>query len=346
MDTEKYLELQKKMDQGMSPNDEGPYYHHAWWESYKGSVKGKFGGLVIGAVIGGVIGGVIAGIATLATAGTAATIGLPLAAAIVGGFASAGALFGVHEFGDIGKVTGAVAAAQEEAEVRIKLYEEGRFNELKQDIAEIKAIIKGDAKGAASAAQQSAGFNTLSREMEDKPYRTTHYAQLEPDKKNRVAFWKVSLVGLVAGVAAGALFAYTGAAEHILGKLVAEGGVLNGLGIGTASMATFGALGASFGLNRDLFRRIFDKTDMWFKGVVSKEAAQAVEAQQKAAGQAIGEELENGKNGNGHGKTAKPTPSYESMIDYPESSTYHRDRVAAAAEKALLSFDHTRATPH
>jgi hypothetical protein len=344
MDTEKYLELQKKMDQGLSPNDEGPYYHHAWWESYKGSVKGKFGGLVIGAAIGGVIGAVIAGIAALSMG--AAAIGLPLAAGLVGGFASAGALFGVKEFGDIGKVTGAVAASQEEAEVRMKLYEEGKFNELKQDIAELKAIIKGDNKSAEAAATQSAGFNEASRQMQEKPYRTTHYAQLEPDRKNRFAFWKVSFVGLIAGIAAGALFAYTGAAEHILGKLVAEGGVLHGLGIATASMGTFGALGASFGLNRDLFRRIFDKTDMWFKGVTSREATKAVEDQQKAAGQAIEEELENGKNGNGHDKQAKVLPSYESMIDYPESSTYHRDRVLAAAEKALLTFDHTRATPH
>ncbi|MFO0388410.1 MAG: hypothetical protein ACK502_01630 [Alphaproteobacteria bacterium] len=346
MDTEKYLEIQKKLDQGLSPNDEGPYYHHAWWEAYKGSVKGKFGGLIIGALVGSVVGGIIAGVAAIATAGTAAAVGLPLAAAITAGFASVGALFGTHEFGDIGKVTGAVAAAQEESEVRMKLYEEGRFNELKNDIAEIKAIIKGDNNAAQVAAKQSQQSSAMARELEEKPYRTTHYAQLEPDRKNRFAFWKVSLIGLVVGVAAGALFAYTGAAEHLLGNVVGEHGLLHGLSLTTASMGAFGALGASFGLNRDLFRQIFDKTDLWFKGVTSRTATKAVEQQQVAAGLAIEEELSNGKNGNGKHVTAQPTPSYESMIDYPESNTYHRDRVAAAAEKALLSFDHTRATPH
>ncbi len=335
MDTEKYKELQHQIDQGLSPNDEGPYYHHSWWESYKGSVKGKFGGLAIGALVGGIMGSLIATIVTL-TAGPAA-LGAAGMAGLIGAFAAGGAVFGVHEFSEIGKVTGAVAASQEEAEIRMKLYEEGKFSEIKQDIAELKAIVKGDAKAANIAAQKSEAW----RNIKEEKYRTTHYAQLTPDEKNRFAFWKIAAIGLVVGLAAGALFAATGLATHLLGDMLAHGGLLEGVGAYAASMAAFGALGASFGLNRDLFRRIFDKTDLWFKGIGSHKA---IKEQQIAEGEKIEKEHKNGVEEPQVATTVIPE-SQAGTIDYPKSNTYHRDKVLAAAEKALLSFDHTRATP-
>lgn len=328
MDTEKYRKLKGKMDQGLSPNDEGPYYHHAWWESYKGSVKGKFGGLAIGAVIGALVGTAVA-----------ASVGFAGGAFIIGGFASAGALFGTKEFGTIGKVTGAVSAAQEEAEVRMKLYEEGKFTEIKQDIAELKAIIKGDQAAAQAAKSKS---EAIANKEHDDSYRTTHYAQLKPDAQNRFVFWKIALLGLAVGAAAGALFAFSGAADVLLkglGKeaVVGMGGKLLG------SIAAFGALGASFGINRDIFRKIFDKTDLWFKGMFNSEK---VREHQREAGLKI----TNGKKTVADAaaqieKESQKQGAYTS-IDYPESDTYHQDKVLAAAEKALLSFDHTRATPH
>ena len=348
MDTEKYQKLKKQMDQGLSPNDEGPYYHHAWWEAYKGSVKGKLGGLVIGTVVGSIVGAVVAGGVVLVAG--AGAIGLAGSAAVVGAFAAGGALFGTHEFSSIGKITGAVSAAQDESEIRMKLYEEGKFNELKHDINEIRELVKGNHKEAEAIAKQAE--KDESRKAEEtkvaETYRTTHYAQLEPDKKNRFIFSKITLIGLVIGAAAGALFAATGSADALLHGLTGSHGALGTIGTFAASMASFGALGASFGINRDLFRRIFDKTDLMTKGIISNDL---VKEQQVESGQRLSK---------GHGKeddtivtrndakddkNDKKQAAYEG-IAYPESDTYYQDKVLAAAEKALLSFDHTRATPH
>ena len=52
MDSEKYNDMVKLLREGRQVTDEGPYYHHSWWESYKGSVKGKLGGALLGSVIG------------------------------------------------------------------------------------------------------------------------------------------------------------------------------------------------------------------------------------------------------------------------------------------------------
>jgi hypothetical protein len=336
MDTEKHLEIQQKIVHGESPNDEGPYYHHAWWESYKGGVKGKLGGLVIGGFIGG-IAGLIAGAAlALTPLGLAA---LPLTALA---FAGGGMMYGMHEFGDIGKVTGAVSAAQRQAEVRMKTFEEGKFAELQHDINEVKSLVKGQPVNDA----ESAAIRKALRNYDESDYRKTHYAKLNPPKMNTFAFWKVALMGLAVGALAGALLASGGAGsiiapllEHALGHAAFES--LGAGGIMTLSVAAFGAMGASFGISRDIFRKIFDKTDLWFKGIIHPREHALVREHQIAAGEKIT---------NGHSKkevevTTAVLPENYGNIDYPTSNTFHRDRLAAAADKALLSFDHTRATP-
>src|SRR5689334_13029436 len=125
MDTEKYVEIQKKIRDGKSPNDEGPYYHHSWWESYKGGIKGKLGGVIGGGIVGALVGGIVATVATLVPA-----LGMGFAGAlgIMGAFAAAGSMYGAHEFGEIGRITGAVAASQKHAEARMKSFEEGKFS--------------------------------------------------------------------------------------------------------------------------------------------------------------------------------------------------------------------------
>jgi hypothetical protein len=170
-------------------------------------------------------------------------------------------------------------------------------------------------------------------------YRTTHYAQIEPDKKSRFVFSKVALMGLVIGAAVGAILAFGGASTKIFEAIGIKG--LSTAATHLASIITFGMFGASFGINRDIFRRTFDQTDLMFKGIVFNKQ---VRQKQIEAGLAVEKEI------NAEKKEEAPAlmlqPEYKSMIDYPESNTYHRDRVAAAAEKALLTFDHTRATPH
>src|SRR5690242_4002836 len=100
MDSEKYLKLEKQIEHGKSPTDEGPFYHHSWWESYKGMIKGYVGGIVIGTLMGATLGGIVAGVMVLS--GAAATaIGITFA-----GLTGAGLLYGMVEFSDIGKSAG------------------------------------------------------------------------------------------------------------------------------------------------------------------------------------------------------------------------------------------------
>lgn len=332
MDTEKYIEIQKKLDTGKSPSDEGPYYHHAWWESYKGGVKGKFGGVIIGASVGGAIGALVAGAAAIVGTGG-------LALPIIGSFAAAGLLYGAHEFSEVGKVTGAASAVQQQAELRMKAFEEGKFAEIKQEICALEEKITGKPVDG----KKTQAIRDALKDYDDLDYRKTHYAKLRPVKMNTFAFWKVSLVGLVIGALAGIILGQTGVAAELfshIGGAAGEAITSTLAGHATAiSALVFGAMGASFGLNRDFFRRVFDKTDLWFKGLIHPRHHEKVRVQQEETGKDI-EEAHNGKS-----DTVATAVMPEGYIDYPASSTYHRDKVLAAAEKALLSFDHTRATP-
>lgn len=336
MDTEEDVKIQKAIRLGKPQTDEGPYYHEPWWESYKGSIKGKLGGLIIGAAVGALVGAIAAfalpaiGAITL----TAGGVGGMIAAT-----AAAGMLYGLHEFGDIGKIVGSNAATAEKQEKRLKDFESQKFSELKQEMDEIKFMIAGKAPPAVTSAATATG-NPAERE---EGYRTTHCdTEHCPPKNNKLVFWKVAAIGLVVGMGVGALLAYGGVAAellHILGQgvIVAH----EGTGLYAASMGLAGLIGASFGINRDMFRQVFDKTDLWFRGILKnghKRDRQIAKAQQAAKALAV----ENPPKAT-HGVAAATL--YEGYIDYPTSNTYHRDRVLAAAEKALLSFDHTRATP-
>lgn len=345
MDTEKHLEVQKKIEQGKSLSDEGPYYHHSWWEAYKGASKGELGGTIIGGSLGA-----LAGITIAAMAAVVGGITAPAAiAGIVLGFSAGGIVYGVHKFSNVGAVTGAVAAAQHQAELRM----DSKLHEIKQEISEIKNAVK-----APSGEIDKPSAKPEKKESHLDHYRTTHYAKLEPPARNRYVFWKIALMGLAIGAAAGAILAATGATSHILEGLglLGEHGALEGLGVGgryLASIIPVAALGASLGINRDVFRKIFDKTDLWFKGVFDHSK---LETHQISSGITVTREMEGADKHvavatkeKGQEKTT-PSPvattvAVDGYIDYPKSSTYHRDRVLAAAEKSLLSFDHTRATP-
>lgn len=334
MDTEKYLELEKKIEKGLSPNDEGPFYHHSWWESYKGSIKGKLGGALIGAIMGVVIGGAIAGVLAITT-----TLAAPVIGAAFAALASAGVIYGMHEFSEIGKVVGAQAAGLEQADAREAI----RFAVLEKKLDALTDMVKGNTNTAKSSAieqkhsEKIAESERIAKELET--YRTTHYAQLEPDRKNRFIFSKVAVMGLVIGAAVGAILAFGGASAKIFETIGIKG--LSGAATHLASIITFGMFGASFGINRDIFRKTFDQTDLMFKGIIFNKQ---VKQKQIEAGQAVEKEIKNEEKN--ELEKAIATQDFQGAINYPESNTYHRDRVLAAAEKALLSFDHTRATPH
>ena len=317
MDTEKFNEMQEKIATGKPVTDEGPYYHHVQWESYKGWAKGKFGGAVIGTIIGGLIGGAAALI--LSPVLPAAVAGASILA-----FAGIGLYKGMDEFGTIGTVTGAVAAGLDTAERRNQLYMDGKINEIKAGLGDEKA------KEALAHAKEPA-------------YRTTHYVPpQDPSQERGPIFWKVALVGLVVGIAAGILFATGGLASGIFNGIVehiaphAAGAAAIPLESGTImalSAATFGAFGASFGINRDVFRKIFDKTDILYRGKVADASPAQMVTRGKAKEPTVTQEL-------------PPVVSYESPLQYPASDTHFRDKAIASAQAAMLNMDHTQMRPN
>jgi len=263
MDSSENHEIQKAQKFGHPETDEGPYYHEAWWESYKGSVKGKFGGAVIGAGLGAVVG--IAAILCAPIAGVLITGGV--IAATVGGFSAAGMLYGAHQFENVGTVTGAVAAGLETAEKRNDIKTDMKLARLENKIDKLQSTITGE------PIPESNKEAELAKQLDSLDYKTTHCDEHgNIQEKPKIIFWKVALVGLAVGLVAGAILASGGIAGHILGALgvAAESGALGTMGTYALSMLTMGLFGASFGVNRDIFRDVFDRTDLMFRGIVGK----------------------------------------------------------------------------
>jgi len=328
MDSEKYLELESKFEKGESPSDEGPFYHHSWWEAYKGSIKGKVGGIVVGGLMGAILGAVVAGAMKLGIFGLAATA-TPAIGIAFAGLMGAGILYGMYEFGDIGKIVGAQAATQKQADVREAI----RFSVLEKKIDALTKMVKGKGSDVpeVDVSQETEALDS---------YRKTHYAKLNGATKGPI-FWKVALIGLAVGAAAGLILASGGTAgiagEFLIHTLHLP--LTTALGVKVAAATVMGLFGASFGINRDYFRKIFDTTDLWTKGLLSDKK---VREHQEEAGKKF--EKSNGlKNHDGNIATTITPDGY---LDYPASGTFHRDRVLAATEKALLELDHTRSTPH
>lgn len=354
MDTEEDIEIQEAARLGKIQTDEGPYYHEPWWEAYKGSVKGKLGGLLIGAAIGSLIG---TGTALLIPALVTAVGGF---GAVVGAFALGGLLYGLHEFSDIGKIVGSTAATAEKQEKRLKEFEAGKFAELKREIVDLKAALTGKRELAAGRMPElktaaDADVPEHSKKyLDDRgshllDYRTQHCDDDHCLPENRKwIFWKVAAIGLAVGLGAGALVGATGMTsvliEHMFTAAVAH--EVGSIGI-MLPMTVLGLFGASFGINRDMFRQVFDKTDLWFKGILKNGKERGHELMAKLSAYTHKEVNEPKVKfvESSHVATVTAPIEYEGYMEYPTSSTYHRDKVLAAAEKALLSFDHTRATP-
>ena len=344
MDSEKNTHMRELLEAGRPVTDEGPFHHHSWWEAYKGGVKGKLGGGILGAGMGAITGGIAVAGLSIATGGLVA-----MALPIVAGFAAAGLIYGVHEFGEVGKVAGAVAASQKLAEKRMKEFEDSRFDEIKEEIGELKSIIKGE-----PAPKKSARAKADEIDVHQDNYRTSHFQGSKVTGLAKFVFWKVALVGLAVGLIAGAILVTGDMTHGLLEHLgVANNAIVDSLKgiVGEkaleymTAMTALGAIGASFGINRDLFRQAFDQTDLWFRGFVSHGHARAVLLEKSTGNpQYIEEEPQ-------HKETAAPAPNreitnYPSHISYPESATHHRDKVLAAAKEALMSMDHTKMAPH
>lgn len=345
MDTEEAREIAHHQQTGKPETDEGPYYHESWWEAYKGAVKGVFGGLVIGAAVGLTFGAAAAGLLSFVLPGGMSLGGFSMLAL---GFSALGGVLGAHEFSQVGVVTGAVAAAHEKAEVRIKEFETSRFAELKREIRGLKAALMG--KNEAEVKAEMAACEPDVPPCEDvikkhDEYRTQHCDSGHCGER-RYVFWKVAAIGTAVGAAAGALLAGGGFLDaeilhpvnHLLEHTLGHGASLASLSTGqliASSSIVGGTLGASFGINRDLFRQVFDVTDRLFKGII-------VPSNVKGAAPEIAQEPQVAQ--------AKEEPGrvlIEPAAEPQRSETYFRDRLSReTAHRTLLAIDHTTAIRH
>jgi hypothetical protein len=315
MDTEENLEIQSAIRQGHPPTDEGPYYHEPWWESYKGGVKGYLGGAVAYTGVGAAVGAVTATV--LGVAGlVASTAVLP----IVSGFAAAGLLYGAHEFNSIGHIVGSGAAIAEKQEERTN----SKFEALEQKIDDLKTMISDKKAGASDVS--GAVKEQAKKKQHALRHRTTHIGDHVND--NKLVFWKIAGIGLLAGLAAGALLVFGGGAEHLIGLLGnASEPVVHAGSVGI--ITALGLFGASFGINRDIFRHIFDKTDMLFKGLFSRSMEQSPHKAQYVE--------KSREKSDASPIVTVVYPQVQDMQDLPPSETHFRDK--RKAELALLKLD-------
>ncbi len=395
MDSEEHDKIQKLIATGRSANDEGPFYHHTFWESYKGAIKGKLGGLIIGGLIGVLVGGIAFGIMAIFAGGLSASgliLGTTISAkAIIGGLGVAGMVYGAHEFSEVGRVSGAVAAGLDDSEKRNHEFELAKFSEMKKEIGELKAMIAGQKAAndptfsqkvpAAAANDENFSVATANHSQQEvdelertraklAEYRTTHHRD-DVLKSKGLIYWKVMLVGALAGIGVGLLLASgvggVAAAEilsHIgIGEIATVAGAKTLVGIGSAELMTtsaiaFGTIGASFGISRDFFRMVFDKTDTVFKGVFDlkhsreRQKQPEIELQPVAPSPRISTLVYHTHNNDEHDYEGADFP-------YAKSVTYYRDMIpskqnnnfiskqdkdfATIAKEALASLDHTQA---
>ena len=376
MDSEYHDHIEHLLANGRSANDSGPFYHHTFWEAYKGSVKGKLGGLLIGGGIGLLVGCVACLLLSpwLLAAGSTLSAG-----AIIGSVSVAGMLYGTHEFSEVGRVSGAVSAGLNDLEKRNQEFELAKFSDLNKKLDKIENLVEGHSAAnepnfkqpqAIPAANDANYANDISaldvtRERQAN-YRTTHHK--DDALKDRGLFYhNVALVGAIVGIGVGLLLA--GGVGGIAGATilshmgiveVAKDTALTTALITPQLLATsaivFGVIGASFGISRDLFRMVFDKTDLIFKGIVDSDKG-------KNTKRAKAPELEQQIN-------VAPVPVIEqakvrTLIypDVPESNddnpnkksasfwqeknpSKHDAGFIAAASNALFQLDHTQATRH
>lgn len=245
--TQEKLERELREQDKKDPPDHGSTYHPAFWGAYKGHVRGLLRGLLIGALAGAIVGG---GLALLA-----GPLALPalIAHFSVGGLIATmtgvGAIIGCELMGKIGNTAGNIASYFAQTEMR------ARYPSLPE-------IAPGS---------PAPGIG--------------HHFEVPPDKDLKKAFnWRVALPGVLVGLGIGSLLAFGvggGGAELLSGlglEIFKDPTVLNTVAeVGKhgaqhaaqalsvpAAAATIGAgglMGASFGINRGLFRTLFNYTD-------------------------------------------------------------------------------------
>jgi hypothetical protein len=216
------LPTEQEMQQEMQ---RGTLYHPAFWGAYKGHVRGLMRGLTVGALAGlGV------GLGLVALAGVLHLAAIP-ALALVATFAGVGSVIGAELMGKIGNTAGNVASYFAQMEIR------ARYPSLPE-------ITPGS---------PAPGIG--------------HNFEVPPDANLKKPFlWRVAIPGMVLGVGLAGLLSFGGGAEllsEVGFEVFKHLGEASHIGMATtaATLGAGGLLGASFGINRGMFRKLFNYTD-------------------------------------------------------------------------------------
>ncbi len=237
--------------------------------AYKGHVRGMLTGAFLGTALGGVFGaityGALTGLAAISAFGITVA-SLPALPVMMMGFMACGIFMGVKGFGSVGSAAGAMSYNLAEKHAR--------------SLVKSKIISKGHGK---------------ENELDEPSFegRYGHHFEVPPDRDAGTFYhWKTGAIGTGIGAGLGGIVAGAGSlAPAAFGELLLAAGhaapllapVLTTAAFPLVAVGAFALFGATFGINRSIFRSVFNLTDGWVKGsptgndlpTVEKELAKA-----------------------------------------------------------------------
>ncbi len=223
----------------------GDFPRHFWSTSKHGHYRFALAGVAIAVPIAAAIG-----------AAVAAAVSWALAPIIIPAFIGAGALMAVESFGSTGSAAASRASGLAEKHAR---------------------ILDGEGKGLAP---QTALDDNLMNNGQG------HHYEFPRNRDNGKLFsWKSGLTGAAMGAAAGGLLGIGGAIAHIpaaaaIATAIPALAVAPFLPIVVAGAITFGLFGLTFGIERKVFKSIFNYTDAHIQGKLSPDKSPDLGKQQ------------------------------------------------------------------
>ncbi len=273
MDSEELKELAELQHENAPLTRKNAYHVDAVWGGYKGGIAGLIAGLMIGALAGVIIGGIAAGGIALAAGGIAAES----AGAIMAAGAVFGMMHGADKFERVGIAAGSSSAVGKKLEGRMKEYMRSVFVELKHEIRSLRNGDKAQAQGTSlSDIVKEKTLVDMVEEVQN-DFRVQHCDENHcKDNPGKIVFWKIAAIGATIGAVAGAAMGY-GLNPHAVQEMLTHVGgekLLSNIGGQVTALAITGAaVGASFGINRDIFRKIYDVAENLFVGNIKFGAA-------------------------------------------------------------------------
>ena len=241
---------------GASPG-ESPYLNRITWASYKGLSRGQLGGIVLGGLIGLGVGIATAGLLMPFSASIASSIGIGvtgLTTAIVGGFTAIGAKYYYDVFKQVGATSGAMAAGMEISEERSQVMN-----------IKLDTILNVLAKDGKISAEE---IKTIEDDVEAVYRQGTHNFEKKFIDKPAY-FWQIGTVGAVAGAA---VVAALGGGAYLMELIVHGADAASHMvdavnpALGAVALGGGALAGATYGINRNYYRHVFNVTNALFEG--------------------------------------------------------------------------------